>query len=114
MQFSGTACSPLGCEGQAIQACALQAAAVNAGVQMCAQAPFREMLVTRVKLEGGGHRGVHQLVCLWGDVASLHRKPDPQAAASELGRRTPFGQGLGAARVCLSPGGSLQGLLPAQ
>lgn len=46
MQFSSTACRPIGCQGQAIQACALQAAAVNAGVQLCVQAPFREMLVT--------------------------------------------------------------------
>ena len=70
------------------QACALQAAAVKAGVQTCVQAPFREILVTRVKLEEGGKRGIHQVACLWGDVASLHQKPDPQIAASELGRRT--------------------------
>lgn len=61
----------------------LQAAAVKAGVQMCVQAPFREMLVTWVKLEGGGKRGVRQLACLKGDVDSLHQKPDPQAAAYE-------------------------------
>lgn len=70
------------------QACALQAAAVKAGVQTCVQAPFREILVTRVKLEEGGKRGIHRVACLWGDVASLHQKPDPQIAASELGRRT--------------------------
>ena len=39
----------------------IQAATVKAGVQMCVQAPFREMLVTPVKLEGGGKRGVRQL-----------------------------------------------------
>ena len=56
---------------------------MKAGVQMCVQAPFREMLVTWVKLEGGGKRGVRQLACLKGDVDSLHQKPDPQAAAYE-------------------------------
>ena len=111
--FLAPPASPTGCQGQVTQTCALQAAAVKAGVHTCVQAPFREMLVTRVKLEDGGKRGIHRVACLWGDVASLHQKPDRQTRASELGRRTLSGRDweldmsawaqVGQCRLCSQP-----------